>query len=536
MTVPYTFANQTDTIPLSELDDNFAAVGASNNVSYTPSGTGAVATTTQAKLRQTVSLWDFMTAAQIADVQAKTYTLDTSAAVTAAITYVGGQGGGVIYVPSGGYRLNTAIVCTYSGVQIVGAGGDILHNGGTDADAATKFWWFGSAGATMFTFSSPSNASGSKRSNQGLTDCELECNALAGIGLLLISVMKGTWSRLHIQNPTIAAIKVTTLADANLAEATDSQYNHFDRVSYRCIDSAATRAAHGIWLTCNTPTVTNGNTSFNTFTECFGQTSGASGDTGIGLLLEGADNNVFTRCAFYRTLGVVVAGIENQGNLNCDGNHFINCTSSGVLGIYIKGTASGYAYNPVRCCFYAMDNGNNTLYPTLDTGCRVTYQSDLGVMEHARSSLAVVADSLTQSANESANVTNESLRIYNGSSNHTVLTDGTNKWGISIDGSNGNYRVARLAGSGVVLFTNNTQTTGTLTANSLATIPVGGANTVGFNITSVANFGIFCGSGAPTLSAAQGSLYLRSDGSSTSTRLYVNTNGTTGWTNVVTAT
>ena len=47
---------------------------------------------------------------------------------------------------------------------------------------------------------------------------------------------------------------------------------------------------------------------------------------------------------------------------------------------------------------------------------------------------------------------------------------------------------------------------------------------------------VFVGTGVPTLSAAQGSLYLRSDGSSTSTRVYVNTNGTTGWTNLVTAT
>lgn len=43
------------------------------------------------------------------------------------------------------------------------------------------------------------------------------------------------------------------------------------------------------------------------------------------------------------------------------------------------------------------------------------------------------------------------------------------------------------------------------------------------------------GSGAPTLSAPQGSLYMRTDGSSTSTRAYINTNGTTGWTAITTA-
>jgi hypothetical protein len=47
--------------------------------------------------------------------------------------------------------------------------------------------------------------------------------------------------------------------------------------------------------------------------------------------------------------------------------------------------------------------------------------------------------------------------------------------------------------------------------------------------------GVFMGSGAPTFAAGKGSLYLRSDGSSTSTRAYINTDGSTTWTNLVTA-
>jgi hypothetical protein len=46
---------------------------------------------------------------------------------------------------------------------------------------------------------------------------------------------------------------------------------------------------------------------------------------------------------------------------------------------------------------------------------------------------------------------------------------------------------------------------------------------------------ITAGSGVPTLSAPIGSIYLRTDGSSTSTRLYVATTTTGTWTNVVTA-
>lgn len=47
--------------------------------------------------------------------------------------------------------------------------------------------------------------------------------------------------------------------------------------------------------------------------------------------------------------------------------------------------------------------------------------------------------------------------------------------------------------------------------------------------------GIYAGSGAPTFSAGKGSLYLRTDGSSTSTRAYIATDDAGTWTAVTTA-
>lgn len=76
---------------------------------------------------------------------------------------------------------------------------------------------------------------------------------------------------------------------------------------------------------------------------------------------------------------------------------------------------------------------------------------------------------------------------------------------------------------------------GSQTILNATAIPAGGTAGAGYKFSSTSNLGVFFGSGAPTLAAAQGSLYLRTDGSSTSTRIYVNTNGSTGWTNVVTA-
>lgn len=75
----------------------------------------------------------------------------------------------------------------------------------------------------------------------------------------------------------------------------------------------------------------------------------------------------------------------------------------------------------------------------------------------------------------------------------------------------------------------------TITNCSGVATPAGGSTSARLLFGTTAGFGIYYGSGAPTVSAAQGSIYLRSDGSTTATRLYVNTNGTTGWTNFTSA-
>jgi hypothetical protein len=76
--------------------------------------------------------------------------------------------------------------------------------------------------------------------------------------------------------------------------------------------------------------------------------------------------------------------------------------------------------------------------------------------------------------------------------------------------------------------------TGNVTADSNVGLVAGGASA--FIATNVAaGMGIYVGSGAPTVAAAKGSLYLRSDGSGTGDRAYINTNGSTTWTALTTA-
>ena len=102
---------------------------------------------------------------------------------------------------------------------------------------------------------------------------------------------------------------------------------------------------------------------------------------------------------------------------------------------------------------------------------------------------------------------------------------------ISKDATTGAVTVTSTLGAASVV--DSLAATGNITADSTVAPAAGGM--AAFLASSTAGLGIYVGSGAPTISAAQGSIYLRTDGSSTSTRLYVNTNGTTGWTNVTTA-
>jgi hypothetical protein len=54
-------------------------------------------------------------------------------------------------------------------------------------------------------------------------------------------------------------------------------------------------------------------------------------------------------------------------------------------------------------------------------------------------------------------------------------------------------------------------------------------------VTSASGPTVTSGTGAPSATAVQGSIYIRTDGSSTSTRMYINTTGSTTWTAFTTA-
>lgn len=121
------------------------------------------------------------------------------------------------------------------------------------------------------------------------------------------------------------------------------------------------------------------------------------------------------------------------------------------------------------------------------------------------------------------------LGTNGGSGQVEVLSTASVNRRLTLTGSNGGNPTISTTGGNVAI-TPAVIGAASITAHGGTAIPTGGTAGAGFLLSSTANFGIFFGTGAPTLAAAQNSIYIRADGSSALTRLYSNTNGGTTWT------
>ena len=463
--------------------------------------------------------------------------LDSATAIQNAINAVQTLGGGTVFCADGTYKISAQLNITASNTILVGNGSGNWADAGTAQPAACQFLWAGGTAfsSAMVNIASPVNVTGNRITSNGVQGIQLNCNSGAGFGLQLVSTVKGRYEDLLVLNPITSAYKFTTLTNGQLAGATDTQHNHFDRCLWRCLDTVASKAAHGMWLTsANVLSGSQGNTSLNTFDLCYGQNSGAIG-SGNCIRIDDGDNNRFFGFVGYRA-NTVVSAIQLIGsNASCDANYFFSFSDTQATNaVTVQGTASGFAYNPIMNCFFCADQLNGIPYPTLDAGCRVFWHNSNGTLIYPIG-LGMTFGSTNNEAGALAQIANvvgtsRSMLIHNTASAHQIFTDGTNIYNVSLDGS-GNLQFNPVAGAGTSV---NSKGLPFRSASNVAP-PAGGSSACGVQISSTANLGVYTGSGAPTFSAAQGSMYLRTDGSSTSTRAYINTNGSTTWTAVTTA-
>lgn len=94
----------------------------SSKLSFLQAGAGAIARTVQDKLQDTVSVFDFMTPAQIADARSNAATINATASFQAAVNALA-TSGGTISIPAGTFLLDT-IVFPYdpATINLVGSG------------------------------------------------------------------------------------------------------------------------------------------------------------------------------------------------------------------------------------------------------------------------------------------------------------------------------------------------------------------------------------------------------------------------------
>lgn len=108
-----------------------AASGGTSGIGFLQSGTGAVARTLQDKLRrEALSLYDFYSAAQIADVAAGTGAIDVRAAINACLTEAIAQGSRTVLIPEGQHRIASNITFPTNVTLIFEAGAELKADSG----------------------------------------------------------------------------------------------------------------------------------------------------------------------------------------------------------------------------------------------------------------------------------------------------------------------------------------------------------------------------------------------------------------------
>jgi hypothetical protein len=277
------------------------------------------------------------------------------------------------------------------------------------------------------------------------------------------------------------------------------------------------------------PIVQSGVTNKATVTQLFTSPALVTPDLGTPTTLVGT-NITGTATAFNinGTVGATTAAVGSFTQANVSSKILVGGPTStvGVQGIQVYGSSATGAANVVQRAFANDANGANLLLVktrgTTSTSADLVSNDDtLGQIQFfgsngtAPSNTALVYGKIGPSATWGATSATSLPTLIGFSTTNTGSTTASTRMIIDPDGAVNVYANVRV--------------------NQLSAIPAGGSQSQSLNFSSTANFGVFYGSGVPTLSAAQGSLYLRSDGSSTSTRMYVNTNGSTTWTAVTTA-
>ena len=472
-------------VPTTKVDvSNLAGASGSTLVGFTATATAPLRTA-QDKLRERISVHDYMSAADISASVSRSSYVDLYAPFVLAHAEAVSRGGAEIYIPAGRWSLSQTLVCDASSIDVIGGGGDGNHDS-LFSETGTVIKWTGAAGGEMVRVQSKNTAAAETPSGGSLRNVKLDCDWVANIGLIAASVRGWTFENITVLNPRQRGVYCTVVP--NGAEARDLQKCLFRHITVRAIDNASYPNAVGIELSgdlgggLGPGGVPGANASFNVFEHC-----DLIYRNGTGYKLVTADNNSFHQCRAFRPTGTGIA-LEvhgaNTAGLECNSNTFYGF-SPGAGGIKLFGTTT-YSVPSKNTIFYTYDIANGSPMPTVEPGASWNIHKSNGAEYQAYLVKPVIGIDDGAVDTHRAAVANESLRIYNFSSDHMRLVDGAgNNWALRVDGTTGNLEPVRNSGSGIFNIPGAAAVGGDLALNSGNRLKLqGAANLTGIRYSS----------------------------------------------------
>lgn len=360
-------------------------------------------------------------------------TADDAAAIQAAIDDAEAGGGGSVILGHN-HAIGTKLTVQGSGVKLYGYGARAIHD--VAATTPTVLKWIGADGGDMIEFSPVEGASNPSLDNVGLIGVSLFGEGLAGNGLVIKSVKSSEFDVYvgECKTNNILFGVVTTLG-----EGRDTQYNIF-RLKSRNNNAAGTLMR------------AQGDSGANVSLNLFEYFEGWHKDNDA-VICENVDNNTWIRTRIFRAAaGTASNSIVWQGgdteSESARNETFLHLTAT--MAPIAKGTGT-YTVAAQDINILQLDKGNATPDPTVETAASVYWGTNDGVWGIGTGYQNIgIGNSAASAADARDNVGTSSLRINNGSSNHAVLDNGTERWAINIDGGTGDLRLSRQAGTGVV--------------------------------------------------------------------------------------
>lgn len=439
---------------------NFTAPASA--ITFTPPARSTPSTTLEAKLQRVYNA---------ADYGYTPGTNDMGPVMNEIIDIVGTTGGGIIDVPPGAAFIGTTVDNKYPRVLIRGAGLNTFHDVPPDTGGTL---WYGLTPITLCKHRTPyGGPTAQKNTGGGFVGITLAGNNVATCALECDTVAEFEHELTMLEFAGIPMRFKCGVTGVDLGEACDVQHGR-----QRLYIRQRFGASGNIDAVLHDGS-TNANVSLNEFRYVIQHFNGNGVD------LKSSDNNDIWLLT-YDGGGTGKSAI-NRGTSNivlpyARGNRFH--LVSGDSPMVFEGTDTSGITVPANGQIYMLDFENSTPFPILGTGCVVTILGANGVVYNTAEKQGAFGDTAGNAINARNRLGTETARFYSSGSNHIVLDDGTNVWGISIDAGTGDLRMVRAAGSGSVNIGNGVPVK---IMNKLVTEGAADSGGAGFKVLRVSN-------------------------------------------------